>query len=212
MNKNSKNGRNKRRGINSRNRPRRMGIGGSQSLTGLARMTDQNAYGGQEKVILSLEGTPTLLTNTVTTGLLASSIPISVAQITAFNTRFVSTFDEFRILKCRFKIRPVTPNAPGISVFMFDEKSTNAPALIDAQERAGLRFPNTSNSSSATRSMTFRTSDLLDLQYTQTGTAVTIASFKVYTDATDFGAPIVATPLWLIEPLYEVEFRGVKAA
>jgi hypothetical protein len=92
----------------------------------------------------------------------------------------------------------------------FDEKSTAVPTANESQERTVKPFANTNAMSKSRAAMKWRARDLLDLQYTAIGSSVTPVSFKVYTDA-NYGAPIVVTPLWLIEPVYLVEFRGIKS-
>lgn len=192
--KNSK--RRSRRGINSASR----------------QLNDGPAYAGQQRSMLTLPATPLLLTNTVTTGVLATDIVVQASGITGFNTRFGSTFDEYRILGVDVLLRPVTATT-GVSVCWFDEKNVaNTPTANEAQERTGLRIPNTNASSATMRVMRWRAKDLVDLQYSPiTSTGVQPVAFKVYTDAVTWGAPIVATALWVVEPIYHIEFRGVKS-
>jgi hypothetical protein len=159
---------------------------------------------------MRLPGAPILLSTVVTTGVIAVSNGVATGNITGFSTRFGSTFDEYRILGCDWKVRPVSAST-GISVMLFDEKSNAVPTALDASERIGRRLPNTNASPKSMTQMSWRARDLLDLQYTAIGSSVTPVYFKVYTDTTNFGAPIVVTPLWLLEPEYIVEFRGIKS-
>jgi hypothetical protein len=149
-------------------------------------------------------------TTTVTTGVLAQSYAVSTAAITSFATRFGTTFDEYRILGVKMRVRPINV-ASGVSVMFFDEKATGAPTLPNAQERTLSLFPNTNASSQDIITLVWRARDLLDLQYTAIGTVVQPVTFKGYTDSTNYGAPIAATPIWLVEPEFEFEFRGIAS-
>lgn len=176
-----------------------------------SELNDGRAYAGQQGVQFRLPATPTKLITTVTTGVIANAIGITIGQITGFATRFGSTFDEYRILGADVRIRPVTAST-GVSVMFFDEKSTAVPTANEAQERTGKRIPNSNANEKSDTVMRWRAKDLLDLQYTAIGSSVTPVTFKVYTDTTTWGAPIAATDLWVIEPDYIVEFRGIKSS
>jgi len=54
--------------------------------------------------------------------------------------------------------------------------------------------------------------DFVDLSYAiMSSPPQSMFEFVVYTDAATWGAPTVATPLWLIEPEVVVEFRGLAS-
>jgi hypothetical protein len=186
--------------------PRR---GGSKIGVG-QQLSDGPAYKGQQKVTLKIPGTPTLLTTTVTTGVIASAIPVSTGSTIGFSTRFGSTFDEYRILACDWVVRPVAAST-GVSVMFIDEKSSSVPTANEATERIGERIPNT-NGANNSKVLRWVARDLIDLQYTAIGTAAPAAYLKVYTDSFTWGAPVVATALWIIEPMFTIEFRGLKSS
>jgi len=169
-------------------------------------LSDGTAYAGQYKTKIRLPGTPQLLSLVV--GAMASAQPISSAQVTSFAARFGSTFDEYRILGADVKIRPVDQLA-GITAFFFDEKSTAAPALIDAQERTSVSLCNQGFQRSF-KTMKWRARDLLDLQYAAIGTAYTPVTFKAFTNVANYGSA-GSFPVWVIETDLIVEFRGLKA-
>jgi hypothetical protein len=171
---------------------------------------DGPAYAGQQVARLRLEGTPSLLTTTVTTGVIASAIQLSWSQITGFTTRFGSTFDEYRILGTDVRITPVSASS-GVSKMWFDEKTTSAPTANEAKERTSVPLANTSAMSSSRKTMRWRARDLLDLQYTPISTPAVPVTFKVYTDSATWGAPIAVTNLWLVEPVFTIEFRGIAS-
>lgn len=175
------------------------------------QLSDGPAYAGQQRCVLRLEGTPSILPTTVTTGVISSVYTVSSSAITGFATRFGSTFDEYRILKCQFRITAIAA-ASGLSKFWFDEKSNTAPTLNESFERTSKPMMNTNaNMKSQNTTMVWVARDLLDLEYVAIGTATTPAYLKVYTDAANWGAPIVAANVWIIEPIFTIEFRGIKS-
>jgi len=173
-------------------------------------LSDGPSYQGQAKVRLSMQGVPYLKSTTVTTGVIASNIGVDVANIVGFSSRFGSTFDEYRILGVDVKVTPVSASQ-GVTKFWFDEKNQSAPTLNEAEERYCIPLPNTNASPKAARVFRWRARDLLDLEYTAIGTSFSPVCFKLYTDSTSFGAPVVVTPLWLIEIMHHIEFRGLKS-
>jgi len=175
------------------------------------RLNDGPAYSGQQTTKLVLPGTPTLLTTTVTTGVIAAAVAIEpTSRITGWNSRFGSTFDEFRVLGCNVVVRSVAASS-GVSKMWFDEKSTSTPTANEAQERTAIALVNSNANAKSTSRQRWRARDLLDLQYSPVGTATQPVTFKVYTDLATWGASAVATPLWVIEPEFIVEFRGIKS-
>jgi hypothetical protein len=157
-----------------------------------------------------LPGLPSKQTTTVTTGVRASSFPVTKTSVAGFVTRFASTFVEYRIIRAKFKYRCFSSTTPGVSQVWVDEKSTANPTATEAGERAILSFPNSSVNQEHV--MTWECSDTLDLQYIDIGTAVTVASFKLYTDNAVFGAPIAVTEFLEIVPFFQFQFRGLQAA
>lgn len=173
-------------------------------------LSDGRSFAGQQRTTLRLEGQPILLSTTVTTGVVASVYNISCNSIVGFTTRFGSTFDECRVLSARFRITAVSAST-GVTKMWFDEKASASPSANEAQERTSQPFANTNANSKSRNSLTWKARDLLDLQYSPIGSVATPAYFKIYTDTTTWGAPATVTPLWLIEPVFTVEFRGIKS-
>jgi len=155
-----------------------------------------------------LPGTPTKFTTVVTTGLIAGVININSGSIASFATRFSQTFVEYRMIRALFRIRLFSSTNPGVLQFWIDEKSNATPILAEAQERATLIV----SASSTDRNPVLKwvSSDPLDLQYIATSASATLATFKVFTNNTNFGSSIVATDYLEVEPVYEVQFRGLQ--
>jgi hypothetical protein len=154
-------------------------------------------------------GASGILSTTVTTGVIANSQGLSIADINTFSTRFGNTFDEYRILGVNVKIRPLA-DSTGITQLFFDEKSSAAPTVAESYNRTRLTLPNTNAQSKSFTVLRWRARDLLDLEYQPIGTTFTPVYFKTYTDTANFAAPAVVTPLWFYEYDFIMEFRGIK--
>jgi len=155
-----------------------------------------------------LPGTPSKGTTIVTTGVIAFTQSVSRNQISAFTTRFQSTFVEYRIVMARFRIRLFSSTNPGVLQVFIDEKITTNPTLAEATERATLIL--SASGTDRAPELMWTCADPLDLQY-QVITAVTQpATFKIYTDNANFGSSIVATDYFEVEPEFRVQFRGLQ--
>jgi len=157
-----------------------------------------------------LPGLPTKVTTTVTTGAIASSLPISSASIQAFATRFSQTFVEYRIIRAHWRIRFFSATNPGVIQFWIDEKSTAAPVLAEAQERATMIC--SASAIDTAPVVKWVCSDPLDLQYIASSASTTVASFKSFSNFTNFGSSIVATDYFEVEPEFQLQFRGLQGA
>jgi len=170
---------------------------------------EASSYQGQQKTVLQLFGASSLLA-TSGGGTINQAIQVANTLITAFSSRFSNTFDEYRILGCTFKVQSVS--APGgLTAFWYDEKSTSAPTLNNAQERTIMSvLPNNDANARSYGTFTWKAKDLLDLQYTSVATSVTPVTFKVYTDTANYASP-ASTNIWFIQPVLTVEFRGIAS-
>jgi hypothetical protein len=174
-------------------------------------LSDSASYAGQQHFRVKLTGAVQLSAFTVTTGVVTQAYAVTAADIIGFATRFGSTFDEYRILGFDARVRPVGANS-GVAAMWFDEKNTAAPTANEANERSLSLYSNSNAASNTQITLRWRAHDLLDLQYTPIGTtSVQPVTFKIYTDNANYGAPITAVGAWLVEPLYYVEFRGMKS-
>jgi hypothetical protein len=156
-------------------------------------------------------GTPYILTTTVTTGVISSATAVTgETLVTNWSTRFQAVFDEYRVMSTRFIIKSLVAST-GVTRFFFDSNGTAA--LIDAQERRGSTLVNTNASTKSSYTMTYTPKEPGELAFVLTylATTGTYPYFCAYTNAANFGATAVATPLWLIQPELVVEFRGLKS-
>jgi len=176
------------------------------------RLPDSNSYAGQQKSLLRLEGVPQLLSTTTGTGVISDTYIVEAQDILAFATRFGNTFDEYRILGADIKVT-CTAVSTGVSKFWFDEKSNAVPTLNESQERTVNALPNNSSNSKSCKVFRWRARDLLDLQFSPISTlTVNPVTFKIYTNNANYGAPTSVTPLWLVESVLLMEFRGIASS
>ncbi len=174
-------------------------------------LSNSPSYAGQQRAILQLPGVPELYSTTVTTGVIASRLPVNIGNITGFSSRFGTTFEEYRILAATFKITCVSAST-GVSKFWFEEKDVlSTPTSNESQEKTHIVLPNTNASSKSSKTMRWRARDLLDLEYTDINTTVSPVSLSIYTDNTFYGSPSTVTALWLVEFVATVEFRGLSS-
>ena len=155
--------------MQKRNQKRKLS---SKSKQIVPRFDDARSYAGQAVWRMRLPAIPSLLSTTVTTGVIASSYSVSTTNIAGFSSRFGSTFDEYRIVSAKVLIRPVSAST-GISVCFFDEKSGSNPTQSESTERVGQRICNSNAAAKAVTQMSWTARDLLDLNFTPIGTSVT---------------------------------------
>jgi len=155
-----------------------------------------------------LPATPIKVTTTVTTGAISQVVSVGAGAVTAFNTRFGSTFVEYRVVRAKFCMRLFSSTNPGVIQAWMDEQSTSAPTLVQAQERATLIF----NASAIDQQPCLKwvAGDPVDLAYIPLGTVTTPATFKVFSNNANFGSSIVATDYLIIEPEFQFQFRGLQ--
>jgi len=173
-------------------------------------LSDGQSYAGQSKFRVTLPGVPQIITTTAATGVNSTAFQIAFGDILGFATRFGSTFDEYRILGANVRVQ-ATAVSTGLTKFFFDEKTTSAPTANESQERVGVLLDNNSSNSKSSTMMRWRARDLLDLQYTAIASSVTPCTFKIYTDAVNWAAPVSATNLFIVTIDIMFEFRGLKS-
>jgi hypothetical protein len=167
-------------------------------------------YPGQAVWQVILPAEPLKFTTTVTTGVIASIYEVSASNITNFGGRFGSTFVEYRIIRAKFHIRVFSSTNPGVIQFWIDEKSMSTPTLAEARERATLIVP--ASAVDDRPLIKWVCGDTLDLQYVAIGATTNPSTLKFYTDNANFGSSIVASDYFIVEPLFEFQFRGLQGS
>jgi len=167
-------------------------------------------YPGAVLFSASLPGGTFIQTNAVTTGVLATGTAINAnTSITGWSTRFGSTFDEYRVVSCTFEIIPLGLNI-GVTSCFFSELSLGTPTLTEATERTATFIKNDVQPPK-NLSMKWKNRDFSDATWRSISTSFVDATFYMYTDAANFGSPVTATALFLLRPVYVVQFRGLQS-
>lgn len=165
------------------------------------------SYPGQPVAKHLVQSFNTVLTTTVTTGAIASSISMDPTTIvTNWATRFGSLYREYRVIAARARIVCFSSTNPGTLLCYWEEKDNAAPNNAQAAEQAMKRFA--AADVFKEHLMSWHAKDLLDLQYVNTSTASNPVYWKLYTDFTNSGSSIVATPYCTVDFRMVIEFRG----
>jgi hypothetical protein len=148
------------------------------------------------------------ITTTVTTGVISQAYAVQAAMIANFGARFV-LFDEYLIQKFKLRIDTSSSNLAGILNIWFEPNvaSTSAPSAADAKNNKTLTFAAGSNE--RTHSLTFNPKNVVTQIWNPISSTTTpIGYLKVYTNATDFAASVVATDYAVLTGVMTVYFRG----
>lgn len=193
--------------MQSRNRSSKRNTKGSKRLParGSPLLELHPAFPGQAVDVQRIHVSPTKLVTTVTTGIIAHSQAVTVGNIPTFTTRFAA-WREYRVIKAHAKVRCFSSTNPGVFRAWFDEKDGNVPTSTMAINSNSLEFSCSAGETS--HELVWSPSDPLDLEYTQLGTNVFPAYFKVYTDNALFGSSVAATDYAVVTIQLTVQFRG----
>jgi hypothetical protein len=149
---------------------------------------------------------PITYSTTVTTGVIAAVQTMDSSQVTNWATRF-EVFDEYRVVRVEVEILTFSTVNPGVINCWFDEDSSAAPTATGAQERATKRFA--ASSASQTHKMVWIPRDINDMIFNPIASGSGEVNFNLYTNNTNFGSSIVATPYVTVSAYLLVQFRGL---
>jgi hypothetical protein len=193
---------NKKMNKNRKGNQRRNGRDGNGFVLDVVR-----SFPGQPVAKHQVQSFNTVLTTTVTTGVIASVISMDPTTIiTNWSTRFASLYHEYRVVKARARIICFSATNPGTLLSYWDEKSNAAPTNAQSSETAFKRIA--AADVFKEHDMTWKARDLLDLQYVASGTASNPVYWKLYTDAGNNGSAIAATNYATVDFRLLIEFRG----
>ncbi len=165
------------------------------------------SYPRQVCVDMWIPGTPSVVSTTVTTGVIAFAQTVSNNNVVSFTTRFGSTFLEYRLIQAEFEVRMFSSTNPGLLQAWIDEQSNSTPTLAEAQERAVRSW--SAASTDRTNKLGWTATEVDDLGYTAIGSSNIVATFKLYTNNANFGSSIVATAYAEVVPRFRFQFRGL---
>jgi len=165
-------------------------------------------FQGQAKFQQWLAIAPIPIVTTVTTGVVSISQALETIFIPNFSTRF-SAFQEARVIGSRVKVLLFSSTNPGVLNHWYESGvDTTAPTSDNAMNQIVKRF----NSADilGTHGLRYTPSDPLELTWQPVSDAGTIAgNYNFYTDAANYGAPIVVTVLGQIQLDLLVQMRGL---
>lgn len=158
---------------------------------------------------------PTLFTSyTVSSGTLASSVPIDQTNLNLFSTRFGNTFIEYRILgfRGRLRISGTSINPAGVVKCWLDEKSSATPTAAQSQDRPCVDLLISGSNTGGldtTVEIKWVAKDLLDLDWTAVGTTATPVWLKLFANTTYTGTGMTTGATVILDGVMRVQFRGL---
>jgi hypothetical protein len=159
---------------------------------------------------MKIAGQPVLVNCAMTTGLVNPVVAVASASITNFAARFGDLFEEYRIVKARFNTRLFSSTNAGLLVSWVDEKSFAAPTLAESRTKSNQKDMFSASAVDTKPSLVWTPHDVVDQNYLAIGTSTTIAAFKIYSDATNYGTTTAGNlPYCEIFPEFTVQFRGL---
>ena len=190
---------------NQRRTRRNRGNPSTQSVRKDTALVLRREFPGQPVCTHIIQGTPLPLTSTVTTGVVAQVVNIAAASIPNFATRF-ACYESFRIVKATATVNSFGSTIPGVYKMWLDEDTSGAPSAAQALQ---TEVKPHSVSSTSRKSLTYTPHDPQQQNFQQVAVGPNAYGyFKLYTDTANFGSPIVATPMFLVEISFTVQFRG----
>lgn len=174
------------------------------------RFLDKPSYKNLPIVRLKVPAAPDVYSTTVTTGLITGFVTLDpTTRVNSWSSRFSSTFLEYRIRSVSLEV--ITLNSSvGVAAVYFTEINTGTPTYTEAQEQVS-NFFQLSNSGQSKKILTWTPHTFVDMAWTSCGTGISAVYYSVYTDNPHFASSIVATPVIMIRPIFDIEFRGFYA-
>jgi hypothetical protein len=164
------------------------------------------SFPGQPTLQVWVPVNPTVSTTTVTTGLIALSLAIDpTAIVSSWTTRF-ATWDEYRVIGWRAKVRCFASSNPGVLVHWIEEKNAAAPTNAIAIAAKGIRF--SASDVLGSHLQTYAVTDPFDLEYASLPTSKVVGYYNLFTDNANWGASVVATAYCVTDIELHVQFRG----
>jgi len=177
---------------------------------------------GQQRTRLILSGIPQVVSSSAG-NVIAAASPIDPTNtgggVKNWATRFGNVFEEYRVVGVDYRVMPAIPDfnagSSAICYVWYDETSTSTPTLAEAQEKTSTivnlattaTLPSAANNGYTIR---WRGRDFTDESWTATATSKVVASFKMYADQTVSPYVPASLNVLVVQPIYHVEFRGIK--
>jgi len=154
--------------------------------------------------------------------LLAGSIVADPTGSKNWSTKFQNVFEEYRVVKCKVRFTATNNLATFPLWHYWDEQNTTnltyltGPLAVAEKDTTMINMDcvATGNAAHGVFESEWVNKDFLDSSFVKTSSSPAgTATWKCYTDAYNFYAPITAAsvPYATVQPLYLVEFRGLAA-
>jgi len=178
----------------------------------IRNITDITSYSGSKVYTFRIPANPVKLTTTVTTGVIAYEGQVSPPTVIGgFTTRFGTLFDEYRVIKATIELHPIGLNVGETALFL-SEIGLGTPTNLEAEQRPGILLNNNNQLFTLqNNTLSWRATDLLDLQFQNITVGYNGVHYYVYTDNANYGAPTAVTDLWIVRPFLTIEFRGIRS-
>jgi hypothetical protein len=164
------------------------------------------AFNGQQVGCFRVMADPIKATTTVTTGLIATTTPITSALISSFSTRF-AMWDEYRVTRARIHFRPFAATNPGLIRAWIEPRSTATPTLAIAEASEGLAF--SAADVTNTHLLDYKLMDPVFVDFTQTNATQNVGNINWFTNNANYGSSTVATDYFLVHIELVIQFRGL---
>ena len=157
-----------------------------------------------------LQGPTSLIASQASTGLISTYIAPALSQLNKASS-IKAVYDEYRLLKVRFHVRPATLS-PGTTKFVLDDADATTPDQTWADSVRGYMLSNNSSDPKSTRTFTYASQDFDDLawQSTYSDATYTPCALKMFSSLAAYGTP-TSTNIWVITWEGLFEFRGIGA-
>lgn len=180
-------------------------------MNALINATSKPSYFRANRFTAVVPGTPQILTSSgAGVGLINTDIGANPASfITAWTTRFGSTFDEARVNKIQFELYPLGIYT-GVTAFFISEEALSSVTLSEATERPA-RYVKNNEQSAQKVIITWKSKDFSDSTWRSVQAfGYAPCHLNIYTDNANFNSP-ASTVLWMIRPIFYMEFRGLAS-
>lgn len=145
----------------------------------------------------------------IAAGNVAQNVSIDVTALLTNWTHIATVFREYAVVGLKLEIRMANVvNGAGVVAVYLDESSATAPSAAEAMRRARLDVLINQQTVPGSYMLSWTPRDLLDLDYTASGTAFVPIYLKVYTDTVNFNAGSTTTGDVIITGAVALDLRG----
>jgi len=211
--------RRKRKGTRKQKRGGRNGLRNGSQLIAYKQFNNPVAgaldnrmqFRRQPNVVMRVISGTVPLATTVATGLISYVQTVDpTADIPNWSSRFASLYQKYRLLKVACTAT-LTSASTGMAAAWFNDESSTPPTFPEAEEQAQNWFPLSNASSRSSHTFMWTATDLNNLFFNDVATSSVSTNFKIFTNAANYGAPITATNVLVMNYTYWLEFRGYSS-